>query len=193
MVSFAPIDGMPLIWIAKLYGRKISCDRRLTYVDFLPPLLDIAQRKRWRLYYLGSRPEVCARGFQVLSSQFPHIELQAAHGYFDVTTDGVENQRVLQEIDAFQPDILMVGMGMPRQEEWIATNRTSLRASVILPCGAAIDYLAGAIPTPPRWAGRIGLEWLFRLCAEPRRLAHRYLIEPWFLLSFLIADLTRRS
>ena len=81
----------------------------------------------------------------------------------------------------------MVGMGMPLQEHWIAENYDKLGNAVILPCGAAIDYFAGAIPTPPRWAGRLGLEWLYRLLAEPTRLWKRYLIEPWFLL-FLTAS-----
>jgi N-acetylglucosaminyldiphosphoundecaprenol N-acetyl-beta-D-mannosaminyltransferase len=76
----------------------------------------------------------------------------------------------------------MVGMGMPRQEHWIVDNFELLGPVVVLPCGAAIDYVAGEIPTPPRWAGRCGLEWLYRLAAEPGRLWKRYLIEPWFVL-----------
>jgi N-acetylglucosaminyldiphosphoundecaprenol N-acetyl-beta-D-mannosaminyltransferase len=74
-----------------------------------------------------------------------------------------------------------VGMGMPRQEHWIMDNLHRLHSMVVLPCGASIDYVCGEIPTPPRWAGRWGLEWLCRLLAEPRRLWKRYLIEPWFL------------
>ncbi|GAC1357672.1 MAG: WecB/TagA/CpsF family glycosyltransferase [Acidobacteriaceae bacterium] len=187
------IDGMPLVWIAKLYGYRVTRDRRITYVDLLDPMLRMAAAGRWRIFYLGSRPEACAKGTEAVRSRYPAIAWESAHGYFDVDRRGTENLAVLAKIAAFRPDILMVGMGMPRQEEWIARNLSELDAGVLLPCGAAVDYLAGAIPTPPRWAGRTGLEWLFRLYAEPRRLGSRYLVEPWSVLAMLLRDLSRRS
>jgi N-acetylglucosaminyldiphosphoundecaprenol N-acetyl-beta-D-mannosaminyltransferase len=106
--------------------------------------------------------------------------MKVGHGYFDPA--GEANESVLEEIRRFAPEVVMIGMGMPRQEQWIADNINSLGSAVVLPCGAAIDYVAGEIPTPPRWAGRWGLEWLYRLLAEPGRLWKRYLVEPWFVL-----------
>ena len=86
----------------------------------------------------------------------------------------------------------MVGMGMPRQEFWTQENCARLKAHVILSSsGAAFEYVAGAVPTPPRWAGRMGLEWIFRLVHEPRRLFTRYLIEPWYILLLLLQDYPR--
>jgi N-acetylglucosaminyldiphosphoundecaprenol N-acetyl-beta-D-mannosaminyltransferase len=82
----------------------------------------------------------------------------------------------------------MVGMGMPRQELWIEANLDAIQAKIILATGAVLDYVAGVIPTPPRWSGPLGLEWAFRLAAEPRRLASRYLIEPWTLLRVIARD-----
>jgi N-acetylglucosaminyldiphosphoundecaprenol N-acetyl-beta-D-mannosaminyltransferase len=96
------------------------------------------------------------------------------------------NHEILTLIKEYQPHILMVGMSMPRQEHWILDNIESISANVILPSGAAIDYIAGAVPTPPRWAGKVGLEWLFRLVAEPRRLWRRYFVEPLFLLKWFL-------
>jgi N-acetylglucosaminyldiphosphoundecaprenol N-acetyl-beta-D-mannosaminyltransferase len=84
----------------------------------------------------------------------------------------------------------MVGMGMPRQELWIEANLNAIQANIILATGAVLDYVAGVIPTPPRWSGPLGLEWAFRLAAEPRRLASRYLIEPWTLVPIVLRNLT---
>jgi N-acetylglucosaminyldiphosphoundecaprenol N-acetyl-beta-D-mannosaminyltransferase len=115
------------------------------------------------------------------------------HGYFDANPESQENERVLNAIEAYKPHILMVGMGMPRQEYWIQQNLKRLCANVILPAGAAIDYVAGAVPTPPRWAGRLGLEWAFRLTAEPQRLWRRYLVEPWSILGVVAQDFLKRQ
>jgi N-acetylglucosaminyldiphosphoundecaprenol N-acetyl-beta-D-mannosaminyltransferase len=88
----------------------------------------------------------------------------------------------MAQINAYAPHVLFVGMGMPRQEIWILDNQTSLNANAILPAGALMDYMAGEIPTPPRWLASLYLEWLYRLISEPARLWRRYLVEPWFVL-----------
>jgi N-acetylglucosaminyldiphosphoundecaprenol N-acetyl-beta-D-mannosaminyltransferase len=103
--------------------------------------------------------------------------------------DGSENKSVLQQIADFQPHLLMVGMGMPRQELWIEANLNAIQANVILATGAVLDYVAGVIPTPPRWSGPLGLEWAFRLASEPKRLTPRYLIEPWTILRVIARDM----
>jgi N-acetylglucosaminyldiphosphoundecaprenol N-acetyl-beta-D-mannosaminyltransferase len=83
-------------------------------------------------------------------------------------------------------------MGMPRQEEWIAANRHLIGRGVFFPVGAAFDYEAGVQSAAPRWTGRLGVEWLYRLLSQPRRLAHRYLVEPWFLAPAALADVGAR-
>ncbi|WP_221312383.1 WecB/TagA/CpsF family glycosyltransferase [Granulicella aggregans] len=192
LVHSSHIDGMPLVWIARKYGYDVSRDRRITYVDFSPPLLEMANQEHWRIFYIGSRPEACVAGTEAVRVRYPGIKWEATNGYFDMTRTGAANQDLVRRIRKFAPDILMVGMGMPRQEQWIAENHADIEVGVILPCGAAIDYIAGAVPTPPRWAGRMGLEWLFRLFAEPRRLASRYLIEPWYVIGLLLRDRLKR-
>jgi len=176
-------DGMGIVLLAKAMGKEVDRSVRVTYVDWLPLLLERAEARKWGVFYLGSKPGVAEKGLAILRERLPGLRIEAVHGYFD--PEGEENERVLQEISAFSPDVLMVGMGMPRQEHWIMDNLDRLGNMVLLPCGASIDYVAGEIPTPPRWAGRLGLEWLYRLVAEPGRLWRRYLIEPWGLLRLI--------
>lgn len=189
---WAHIDGMPLVALARLYGHAFNRSHRVTYADWVGPLMQTASENNWRVFYVGSRPSVAEAGAEILRERFPGLQLQTAHGYFDARPAGAENSRVLAAISAYKPNILMVGMGMPRQELWIQDNFDSLSADVILPAGAAMDYVAGAVATPPRWAGRVGLEWACRLAVEPRRLWRRYLIEPWSILRIMVRDLVYR-
>jgi N-acetylglucosaminyldiphosphoundecaprenol N-acetyl-beta-D-mannosaminyltransferase len=152
-----------------------------------------AAENGWRVFYLGSSPGVAEEGAKRLRQTYPELQIQTMHGYFDTNLQSQENDRVLNAIEVYKPHILMVGMGMPRQEYWIQQNLKRLCANVILPAGAAIDYVAGAVPTPPRWAGRFGLEWAFRLTAEPQRLWRRYLVEPWSILGVVAQDFLKRQ
>jgi N-acetylglucosaminyldiphosphoundecaprenol N-acetyl-beta-D-mannosaminyltransferase len=186
---FAHIDGMPLVTIGRWLGHPLRREQRVTYVDWTRPLMAEAAARGWRIFYLGSRPGVAERGAQVLRSLHPGLQIETADGYFDAEPESLDNRQMVKRINAFQPNIVMVGMGMPRQEYWIRQNFERLATNVVLPCGACIDYVAGAIPTPPRWMGQLGVEWLFRLGSEPRRLCRRYLLEPWFLLPLLFRDL----
>lgn len=189
--EFCHIDGMPLVLLARLFGFPARRDHRVTYVDLIRPLMALAAHQGWRVFYLGSAPGVAERGAATLRSSYPSLQIRTMHGYFSTEKGCDENLRVLDSIRDYSPHILMVGMGMPRQELWIHQNRASFSANVILPCGAAMDYVAGSVPMPPRWAGRMGLEWAFRLFNEPGRLWQRYLVEPWFLTRVVLQELIK--
>lgn len=179
------IDGMSLVYWARLLGYPVRKEHRVTYVDWVHPLMARAEAEGWRVFYLGGRPGVAARAAERLKERYPRLMIRTHHGYFGLE----ENEAVLEEIAAFRTHVLMVGMGMPRQEHWVLDNIERIRANAILTAGACFDYVAGAIPTPPRWMGRIGLEWLYRLLSEPTRLWRRYLIEPWALVPLFVRDL----
>ncbi len=187
--EYTHVDGMPVVFSARLVGLPISRAHRVTYVDWIWPLADEAARRGWRIFHLGGAPGVAERAVRRLADRYPGLAMGTHHGFFDPRPDSAENLRILEQIAEYRPDILMVGMGMPRQEHWILDNLDRLPAAVILPCGACLDYVAGVVPTPPRWTGRIGLEWLFRLAREPTRLAKRYLVEPLFLIGPLGREL----
>jgi N-acetylglucosaminyldiphosphoundecaprenol N-acetyl-beta-D-mannosaminyltransferase len=117
------------------------------------------------------------------------VVLRVHHGYFDIAPHATQNRALLAQITAFEPDIIFVGMGMPRQEQWILANRAQLKRGVMFSIGAAFDYEAGVQIPAPRWMAPLGLEWIFRLATQPRRLARRYLLEPWFLIPAALEDL----
>jgi N-acetylglucosaminyldiphosphoundecaprenol N-acetyl-beta-D-mannosaminyltransferase len=186
------IDGMPLVALGRLYGYPLERKHRVTLADWTHPLMEQAARRGWRVFYLGSTKEVAEKGAASLRKLYPGLQLEVCGGYFDARQRSTENEALVQRINAYRPDLLMVGMGMPRQEYWSQENFTRLNARVILSSnGAAMDYVAGAVKTPPRWAGRLGLEWISRLMNEPRRLFGRYCVEPWYILALLIRDFLR--
>ncbi|BAU10252.1 glycosyl transferase WecB/TagA/CpsF [Leptolyngbya sp. NIES-3755] len=191
--TYTHIDGMAVVLLGRLLKFPLQRSHRTTYADWLPVLMQKCMQHQWNVFYLGSKPGIAERGCQVLRQQFPGLRISAIDGYFDARSDSSDNREIIAKINAHQPDILMVGMGMPRQEHWIIDNVEQLNVRTILPCGAAIDYIAGAIPVPPRWAGQCGLEWLFRLIAEPKRLWRRYLVEPLFLGKLIVAQQFNRQ
>lgn len=186
------IDGMAVVLLARMLGYGVGREHRVTWLDWLDPLMALAAARRWRVFYLGSAPGVAAQAAGKLAERHPGLEMRTRHGYFDVGSGSAENLAARAEINEFRPHLLMVGMGQPRQEEWIRDNAGHVVANAIVTPGACMDYVAGILPAPPRLLGRIGLEWAFRLASEPRRLSRRYLMEPWSLGPLLVSDLIRR-
>jgi N-acetylglucosaminyldiphosphoundecaprenol N-acetyl-beta-D-mannosaminyltransferase len=181
-------DGMSMVLLGKMYGQQIESRHRVAYNDWLPYMLPVAVQKRWRIFYLGSAPDAVGRGAEVLRNRFPGLKLKVHHGHFDAQHGSEDTARVLDRISDYQPDLLFVGMGMPRQERWILENLRDIDATIILTSGATLDYIAGTKRMAPRWMGKLGLEWAFRLATEPRRLAYRYLVEPWGLLGAVVRN-----
>jgi N-acetylglucosaminyldiphosphoundecaprenol N-acetyl-beta-D-mannosaminyltransferase len=171
-------DGMSIVYLGKLFGAKLNRDNRITYVDLLPVLFNMAQKCNYKIYYLGTTQQRLSAGLLKIRAQYPNLNI-TGH-------DGFELEGIIEKINSFEPNVLLVGMGMPKQEYWIKENIDKLKPMVIMPCGAAIDYIAGVTKTPPRWAGRIGLEWAFRLMYDPKRLWKRYMLEPLYILMRLI-------
>ena len=181
-------DSRPLLMWARLTGRSSRAFHRCTYLDWREDFWEIAEAHGWRVFYLGGAPCVAEKAAANIRRTRPGARIAVRDGFFDMTPGSAEARSVLDDIAAFAPHVLMVGMGMPRQEIWIHRNYDALPPCVVLPVGAAFDYEAGVQRAAPRWMGRMGVEWLFRLAADPRRLFHRYCVEPWRLLGLLVDD-----
>ncbi len=176
-------DGMPLVWGLRLLGI-----RRATrvYGPYLTPcVLGVAERERIPVGFYGATDAVLGRLLDAVQKRYPGLDIAYAWAPPFRPLSEEEDRVVTAQIDASGARILFVGLGAPKQERWMAAHRGRIRA-VMLGVGAAFDFLSGAKRQAPRWMMRAGLEWLFRLASEPRRLALRYLKHnPRFVVLFL--------
>lgn len=185
--TYVHIDGMPIVWLLRLKGIPAKRANRLTYVDWGNALLAHAAAESWKVAYIGSAPEICTQGVTYFQAQHPGIILRGWNGFFDMQDKNPNSQlsHMIDEINGFKPDLLIVGMGMPRQEIFYQHYFESLSFKVGLCCGAFFEYYVEGQAMPPRWIGRLGFEWFYRLLCNPKRYAHRYLIEPWQIIYLL--------
>lgn len=179
------IDGMPVVWLYKLARLPLTREHRITYVDFIMPMMELARDNNWKVYHLGQSADIQQQALQMIRDQVPGIQIAGHDGYFDQNPQSSESLEVIKGVNDFDTNLLLVGFGAPRQEAWLHAHRDQLNAQAVLTCGACMEYVAGAVKTPPRWMGRLGLEWSFRLLENPRRFAFRYLVEP-ILLAFML-------
>jgi N-acetylglucosaminyldiphosphoundecaprenol N-acetyl-beta-D-mannosaminyltransferase len=182
------IDGTPIVWAAKLAGMDIPPDARNAHIDLIPELLTLCAARGWPVVIVNSDQEGAGQNQAALETLVPGLQVAALSGYFDHgdMSQDAPQQQVIDQIIALRPALLLVGMGMPRQEAWIARIRTVVDVPMIMPVGGFADYFTGRTRMPPRFLGPLGLEWAYRLFHDPRRLGFRYLIEPVLLLCLLI-------
>lgn len=175
------VDGMSLVAASRLSRGRLRRAHRATVLDWMPDVLDAAARGGKVVFHLGGDPGWIERGAARWRERHPGLRLHVHDGFFAAE----ESPRVVEAINRVHPDLLLIGMGMPRQEHWAVAHAAELDVPVIVTVGAFLGYAAGAAAEPPRWVGRLGFEWAWRLAADPRRLARRYLVEPLLLLRAL--------
>ncbi|QCQ99827.1 WecB/TagA/CpsF family glycosyltransferase [Brevundimonas sp. SGAir0440] len=185
------VDSTPLLAFSRALGLHSRGFHRCTYLDWRDHFWSVANRQGWRVLSVGGAPGVGDEAARRLKLRYPDADIAIHHGFFDARPGSSENAAVLDRITAFKPHILFVGMGMPRQELWIADNFERLPDCVILSVGAAFDYEAGVQSAAPRWMGRAGVEWAYRLLHDPKRLFVRYCVEPWTLLPLVLRDILK--
>jgi N-acetylglucosaminyldiphosphoundecaprenol N-acetyl-beta-D-mannosaminyltransferase len=182
--SFTVPDGQPLVWALRLLGHPLP-DR-----VYGPTLMDLAceraARSGLRFYLYGGRnPGALAQLARTLRLRHPGLQIVGGHvPPFRPLTEA-EDDAVAADIERCGADVVWVGIGVPKQEKWMARMRPRLSAPVLVGVGAAFDFHAGLVPQAPDWMQRFGLEWVFRLAQEPRRLWRRYLrYNPRFVAGF---------
>lgn len=185
------VDSVPLIFWARLVGRASRRFHRCTYLDWRDDFWALATEKDWKVFFVGGAPGVADKAIERIKEDWPEVRIGSHHGYFDVTQGSAENTAVVEAIRAFAPDIVLVGMGMPRQEIWTLENHQAYGPAITFTVGGAFDYEAGVQKPAPRWMGPMGMEWLFRLMNDPHRLFARYCVEPWSLIGPACGDVAR--
>lgn len=166
-------DGMPLVWMQKLQGAKNA--NRVRANDLMIMLCAFAEKNNLTVGFYGGQQSVIDGIKQRAKNDFPNLKIVYAYSPpFRPLTDE-EDAEVTGEINRRKPDLLFMGLGCPKQENWMAAHKNKVSA-VMLGVGASFDFYAGNVRESPEWLGKLGLEWLFRLTQEPKRLWRRYLI-----------------
>jgi N-acetylglucosaminyldiphosphoundecaprenol N-acetyl-beta-D-mannosaminyltransferase len=180
-------DGVGILKAIGYMGLDLPLDYRSSYTLLMPKILENCNKNRFSMFLLGAKPEYLEVALERLRVKYPNASFSGYHGYFD-KEDLKANQVVIEQINQVKPNILLVGMGMPIQEHWVKKHGSSLQINTIMLAGATIDRIAGVIPDCPDVIANMGLEWLYRLCREPKRLAARYLLgNPAFALHIALA------
>jgi N-acetylglucosaminyldiphosphoundecaprenol N-acetyl-beta-D-mannosaminyltransferase len=163
-------DGVPVVWATKLFGTPLP--GRVNGTDLMYRLLERANEKRYRVFFFGAKEEVLGQVLEVVRKDYPGVQIAGfQHGYFTPA----EEPSVVEKIRIAEPDILLIAFGTPKKELWVKRYFSAMGVPVIHGVGGSFDVLAGVIPRAPLWMQKAGLEWLFRLCQEPRRMWRRYL------------------
>lgn len=177
-------DGMPLVWGARLLG--VPHATRVYGPDLTPLILGAAEREGLPVAFYGGTPDALGRLLAAVEARFPRLKIAYALSPPFRPPTPTENRRTAGDINASGAGVVLVGLSTPKQERWMAAQKGQLAAPMI-GVGAAFDFLTGMKPQAPRWMMRIGMEWLFRLITEPRRLGKRYLSQnPRFAALFVL-------
>lgn len=168
-------DGKPLLWIAKWYGTPIK--EKISGSDLFPLLCDMAAKKGYSMFFLGAAEGVAAKAADNLMNKYKGLQVIGTYSPpYGFENDSSEMNKIDAMIKKARPDILIVGLGCPKQEKFIYNNYKKLGVPISLGLGASFDFEAGNIKRAPKWMANHGLEWLFRITQDPKRLMKRYLI-----------------
>lgn len=174
-------DGMPVLWGARALGTPLKA--KVSGSDLIGELCRHAAREQLRVFFLGTTPRVLETASRALVERYPDLQIVGACSP-QVSTSGecAEDAEVERMVHEARPHLLFVAFGTPKQEMWIASHYRALGVPVSIGIGASLDFIAGVQVRAPAWMQRAGLEWLWRLVHEPRRLWRRYLVQdPPFL------------
>jgi N-acetylglucosaminyldiphosphoundecaprenol N-acetyl-beta-D-mannosaminyltransferase len=192
-VDLSLCDGTPVLWASRLMGRRLP--EKVSGSDLVIPLVERASAKGWRVFFLGGMPGIAERAAAELQKRYPGFVVSGTEApRVDLKADRETRLEIARRVAATRPHIVLVAFGAPKQEIFSDDTRDLLSPAVLVCVGAGIDFVAGAAKRAPRWMSRVGLEWMYRVAHEPRRLAGRYFIrDPRFAGILLRQMLGKKS
>jgi len=188
--EFSLADGMPVVWLSKLAGTPLP--ERVTGADLMPALCRVAGVEKLKVYLLGGGEGTAQIAAENITRDNPGIQCGYYYPPFGFESDDRETQRIIESINQFKPQFLFVGVGSPKQENWIIKHRAEVSAGMALGIGTTIEFMAGSLKRAPLYMQRCGLEWFFRMLMEPRRLVKRYAGNVIYLVKIAIRILLNR-
>jgi N-acetylglucosaminyldiphosphoundecaprenol N-acetyl-beta-D-mannosaminyltransferase len=188
--GMATEDGMPLVWWSRLAGFREA--RRVCGSDLLDEVCAFGLPRKFRHYFYGASPKVVEQLIGRLQKRHPGLSVAGYRSPPFRPLTPAEDAADIAAINEAEPDFVWVGLGMPKQEKWMVEHLGKINATALIGVGAAFDFHAGTKPRAPVWMQHAGLEWLFRLLTEPRRLAHRYLIDNTLFIGHMLQQATGR-
>jgi len=186
-------DGAGILWATAFLEEPLP--ERITGIDMINYICQLAVRKKYKIYLLGAERNVIEKAAKNLIERYPGINIVGYHhGYFDNSNStkndtSEENENIIiQEIKDKKPDFLLVGMGVPKQEFWIFKHKDELEVPVCIGIGGSFDVISGKIPRAPLWMQNHGMEWIYRLIREPKRIK-RVIVLPYFIWLILLGKI----
>ena len=170
-------DGTPLVWASRWLGNPLP--ERVAGSDLVPLMLERAEQRGYRVFILGAEEHIARQAVANIQAKHPSIQIAGQVSPPFAPLLAMDHERLRAQIREAKADILLVAMGCPKQEKWIAMNYREIGVPVCVGIGATVDFLAGAVRRAPVWMRHCGLEWTWRLALEPKRLAKRYAKDLW--------------
>ena len=178
------VDGKPLVWISKMYGRPLKA--KISGSDLVPLLCDVAAQKGYSIFIIGGKDGIAEQAQKRLESRLPNIKIVGTYAPpMGFEKDEEELNKINSMISKAKPDLLIACFGCPKQEKWIYENINKYDAKVSICAGATVDFLAGNVKRAPRWMSEHGLEWFYRFLQEPKRMFKRYFVDDVKILKLI--------
>lgn len=184
-------DGFPILLAAGLLGGRVR--ERVTGGDLFQSVCGILAERNGRVFILGGKPGSEKEVEQQLSEKYTGLRVLALSPAFGFTEGSDEARKAVELINTWRPHVVFACLGMPKQEKWAFKFLSHLRTHLVLCLGAALDFELGVVRRAPRFVQKVGLEWVWRLCLEPRRLWKRYLVEDLAFIRIVLHELRSRA
>lgn len=180
-------DGNPIVWASKLLGKPLP--ETVTGSDLVPAVMRAyaSAGTTLKVFLLGAGPGVAEKAAENIKKDMPHVDVAGCYSPpFGFEKNPAETEKIIGLVNAVRPQLLVIGLGAPKQELWVCQNAARLHTDLAICAGAVIDFMAGEKPRAPEWMRKLALEWLHRMLSEPKRLAARYakgaIVFPWLVL-----------